>query len=240
MSSSKIYVVGVGPGDKELITLKASSMIYCADYVTGFRSALAVIEHLIQGQAITLDYHNQEALIQKTLELSREGHSCVMCVCGDPNVSDRQLIERLNVKGVEIEVIPGISSIQSACARLRLPLDGAFLVTFHQRGSIEEEKRQLLEQAKLGKRNLIVLPRPWDFMPAEVARYLLQGKVNPNTKVAVLQNVTLENESVIACTLSELAEKQETLSDLTILVIRPNTTGGDTSDGEPRDLSSRR
>ena len=223
VKNRKVCVVGVGPGDRELITLKASLMIQSADYVAGFHPALAVIQHLILGRTITLDYHNQEAMMQRILELSMEGHSCVICVCGDPSISESQLIERIAMKGLEMDITPGISSIQSACARIRLPLERTFLVTFHRRGSIEEEKRQLVAQAKLGERSLIVLPRPWDFMPPEVARFLLQKKIDPNTKVAVFQNLTLSNENIIGCTLSEMAESPEAFSDLTVLVIRSDT-----------------
>ena len=224
LSLPKIYVVGVGPGAHEWITLKASSLIQSAEYVAGFNSALAVIEHLIRGQTITLEYGNQEAMIQRMLELTIQGHSCVICACGDPNVSDKQLIEKLDSKEVEVEIIPGISSIQGACARLKIPLEETILVTFHKRGSIAEEKQQLREQAKFGQRNVIVLPRPWDFMPSDIAKFLLFEQVDPDREVTILQRVTLENESVLTYTLNELAKEEAPFSDLTVIIIKQSRT----------------
>jgi cobalt-precorrin-7 (C5)-methyltransferase len=158
----------------------------------------------------------------------------VICAYGDPNVSDKQLIERLDSREVEIEIIPGISSIQSACAKLKLPVEQTVLVTFHKGGSIEDEKQQLREQAKMGKRHMIVLPRPWDFMPADIARFLLSENLAPDREVTILQRVTLENESVLHCNLGELAEEKKTFSDLTILIIKPSST--DKRDGPRKEI----
>jgi len=219
VSPSTVYVVGVGPGARELITLRASSLIQSADCVAGFHSALAVIAELIRGQTLTLDYSNQEAMVDRIKELSLQGRSCVVCAYGDPNVSDKQLIKKLDSKGVKIEIIPGISSIQAVCARLKLPLEETILVTFHKRGSIEKEKRELLDQIRWGRRSMIVLPRPWDFMPKEIARFLLSEQVDSTTEVTIFQRVTLEDQSMLTCALGELAQTEEAFSDLTILVI---------------------
>ena len=223
VSTSKIFIVGVGPGDKELITQKANSIIQSAHYVAGFRSALEVVGHLIHGQTITLDYHNQETMVEKIVSLSRQGYTCAVCVYGDPNLSDKQFIDRIRTNEADVEIVPGISSVQATCARLRLPLENTILITFHKRGSIEEEKEELLELAKFGKRHLVVLPRPWDFMPPDIARFLLQERVEPDRPVTTIQKVTLQGEEIDTCTLGELAEKklQQTFSDLTIVVIGP-------------------
>lgn len=221
--TSKIYMVGVGPGGSELITIKACALIRSAQCVAGFRSALNIIGYLIGTQRVmVLDYHNQEAVIKEVLDLSRRGNLCVVCVYGDPNVSDWQLMDRLSVGGVEVEVVPGISSVQAACSRLRLPLERTVLVTFHKRGSIDGEKRELLRYARLGGRHLVVLPRPWDFMPQQVAEFLLKGRLEPERLVTVVQRVTLDGERVSTYTLGELAEKRrEKFSDLSIMVIEP-------------------
>jgi precorrin-6y C5,15-methyltransferase (decarboxylating) CbiE subunit len=218
-----IFVVGVGPGSKELLTLKAISLIERADYVAGFSAALAIVDHLIlaQEKKIMLDYSNQDLMLSKLAKLALQGNMCVVCVYGDPNVSDKQLIERLQKSngGVKLALLPGISSVQFACARLKLPLEEALLITFHKRGSIESEKLELRDQARLRKRNVLVFPRPWDFMPSDIAKFLLAANVEPERQLTVLQKLTLEGETIKSYTLGELAMSQEAFSDLTILVV---------------------
>ncbi|MEM0120298.1 MAG: precorrin-6y C5,15-methyltransferase (decarboxylating) subunit CbiE [Thermoprotei archaeon] len=231
MGASKIWVVGVGPGAPDLITQRVASLIRSADYVAGFHSTLGVIRHLVRGEAVELDYRNQDAVIQRIADLSKRGYSCVVCTFGDPNVSDSQLVDRLFSAGVETEIVPGISSVQVGCARLGLPFDASILVTFHKRGAIEEDKEELLELVLWGKRNIIVLPRPWDFMPSEIAMFLLSKHVEPSREIVVLQNMTLANESLFTCSLEELARIKETFSDLTILVIKAGLNGCNTGYG---------
>jgi precorrin-6y C5,15-methyltransferase (decarboxylating) CbiE subunit len=222
IADPEIFVVGVGPGSKELLTLKAISLIERADCVAGFSPALAIVDHLILAQEkIVLDYSNQDLMLSKLVKLALQGNMCVVCVYGDANVSDKQLIERLQKSngGAKLALLPGISSVQFACARLKLPLEEALLITFHKRGSIESEKLELRDQARLGKRNVLVFPRPWDFMPGDIAKFLMAVNVEPERKVTVLQKLTLEGETIKSYTLGELAMSQEAFSDLTILVV---------------------
>jgi cobalt-precorrin-7 (C5)-methyltransferase len=219
----QIFVVGVGPGSKDLLTLKAISLIERADCVAGFSPALAIVDHLILApeKKIVLDYSNQDLMLPKLVELALQGNMCVVCAYGDANVSDKQLIERLQKSngGVKLVLLPGISSVQFACARLKLPLEEALLITFHKRGSIESEKLELRDHARLGKRNVLVFPRPWDFMPSDIAKFLVAVNVETERKVTVLQKLTLEGETIKSYTLGELAMSQEAFSDLTILVV---------------------
>jgi cobalt-precorrin-7 (C5)-methyltransferase len=219
----EIFVVGVGPGSKELLTLKAISLIERADCIAGFGPALAIVDHLIlaQEKKIVLDYSNQDLMLSKLAKLALQGNMCVVCVYGDANVSDKQLIERLQKSngGLKLVLLPGISSVQLACARLKMPLEEALLITFHKRGSIESEKLELGDQARLGKRNVLVLPRPWDFMPSDIAKFLMAVDVEPERRVTVLQKLTIEGETIKSYTLGELAMAQEAFSDLTILVV---------------------
>jgi cobalt-precorrin-7 (C5)-methyltransferase len=219
----KIFVLGVGPGSKEFLTLQAISLIERADCIAGFSPALAIVDHLnlAQERMIVLDYSNQDLMLSKLGKLALQGNTCVVCAYGDPNVSDKQLIERLQKSngGLKLALVPGISSVQFACARLKLPLEEALLITFHKRGSIESEKLELEDQARLGKRNVLVFPRPWDFMPSDIAKFLLTVNVERERKVTVLQKLTLEDETIKSYTLGELAMSQEAFSDLTILVV---------------------
>jgi cobalt-precorrin-7 (C5)-methyltransferase len=190
-----IAAVGVGPGDPELVTLKARRLIEAADRVAGFRSVLQIIEPLIRGEAVTLTYENQSEALAVLARAHRGGRRCIVCFMGDPMVSGTQLLERVErAVGEPVEVVPGVSSVQIVAARARLPLDEAAIVSFHKRGELDSDQGYLVTVLSAG-RDAIVIPRPWDFMPEAIARFLLDRGLPPATSVRVFEHLTAdENE----------------------------------------------
>ena len=61
-----ITVVGVGPGDPDLLTLKARDTIHDADYVAGFETVLGPVRDWIRGEALPMRYRDQEAVLDQT------------------------------------------------------------------------------------------------------------------------------------------------------------------------------
>lgn len=224
MGSGKICIVGVGPGDRGLLTLKAAELLARADVVAGFRPALEVVEQLVVGKrVVVLDYRNQDQEIGGLLGLAAQGWLCVVCAYGDPSVSDSQFVGRFVGKGVEVEVVPGVSSVLAVCAKLGVPFERALLVTFHKSGPIEQEKCELSEFAKAGKRYVLVFPRPWDFMPQRIAEFLVGEGVEPDRRVAVVEKATLPGEKVSHGVLGCLAATRGEFSELSVVVVWPKT-----------------
>ncbi|MFC1921548.1 cobalt-precorrin-7 (C(5))-methyltransferase, partial [Chloroflexota bacterium] len=82
--------------------------------------------------------------------------------------------------------------------------------------SFDEIKQELLVRVK-ENRDIILLPRPFDFMPGDIAGYLIQNGVNPDTKVVIYQNLTLKNEKETRMTLKEIKGE---FSDLCVMLIK--------------------
>ena len=78
--------------------------------------------------------------------------------------------------------------------------------------------RELLVAVRWGARNVVLLPRPWDLMPAAIARKLVQQGVEEATEVYVLEQLTLPAERISRFTLTSLASSALEFSDLTIMV----------------------
>ncbi len=213
-----IYVVGVGPGDPAYLTEKARRLLADARRVVGFQAALQVVEPLLPTTPTVMTYRNQEAVIRALADETTDEGDIVLCCWGDPSVSDRELLERLWAAGLRVEIVPGISSVQIACARLQIPLEAALFITFHKRGDIVADRVELLEALRRGRRHVIALPRPWDFMPVAMARWLLEEGLSPARTVWVLERLTLPDERVQRFTLTELAAAEEAFSDLSIVV----------------------
>ena len=88
-------------------------------------------------------------------------------------------------------------------------------LTFHKRGDISQDKEFLVSALKMGK-SAIVIPLPWDFMPAEISRYLIEQGIPPKTKVNVFEHLTWPEEKFYSRTLDNCIEK---FSDVWIMVI---------------------
>jgi len=219
MPKDKLFVVGVGPGAKGYITEIAKKIIKNADLVAGFEPAINIIRDLINRRAeiIVLDYASEKLKLNMIASKLRESKRCVICCVGDPNFSDQQFIKKIKSAFGQIEVIPGISSVQIAVLKAGLAMEDIRFITFHKSGSIKAEKMELIKALKKGK-NIILLPRPWDFMPRDIAKFLIRKSIPPKIGISVYENLTLENEAVFGGNLEDLSEKD--FSDLSIMIIK--------------------
>jgi len=231
MSSSNgvafITVVGVGPGDGRLLTLRGREVLEQADLVAGFQTVLEVVRPwLARAEVRSMTYGDQEEVLEYTVGQARLGRSCVVCCWGDFNVSAQELLARVRRRADGVDLVPGISSVQVACARAGIAWEEALFITLHQRrdtGDLEE----LVHYLREGRRHIILLPRPWDLMPGDIAARLLEAGVPDQRPVRVYQRLTLDGEQEWSGTLKECAASTGEYSDLTIMVfLRPSSETG--------------
>ena len=138
------------------------------------------------------------------------------------NFSESEVVDRLIEVFDEVEIIPGISSVQVAAAKARVPIDKSRVITMHVTTPIEEKKLEL-QKALIDGFSVILVPRPWPkipekhFMPSEIAKYLKNvGFETSKMKVYVFEAVTTENETTFEGKVSELEGKE--FSDLSVMV----------------------
>lgn len=215
----KVILVGVGPGDPEYVTARAAREIAAADVVVGFATVLAVAESLIAGRRIVLTYRNQEEQLTELARIQATGKRCVVCCYGDLNFSAQEFIARIERHCGKVERIPGISSVQIACARAALAMDETLFLTLHIRDGIEATQQEMVTAALTGTRNLIILPLPWSIMPQQIATMLVQAGLAGERPIIVYQKLTLSGESETRTTLQKLATWQDEFSDLSIVVL---------------------
>ncbi len=118
---------------------------------------------------------------------------------------------------MEINVVPGVSSIQACAARLGISWDEACLFTFHEGNVTAEEKNQLASCLKNGK-EAILLPDSRAFPPSEIATFLLKAGLDKETPVFVCENLTLDNEKITSTSLEKAAT--QTFGALCVMVIK--------------------
>ena len=218
----KIYAVGVGPGSSKYVTEIVKEVILNCDVVIGYKYTLKTIENLLVGKEIyEITMNNQEESYQKIL-LELGDRSLVVPFTGDVNFSESEVVDRLIEIFGEVEIIPGISSIQVAASKARVSLDKSKIITMHVTSSIEEKKLEL-QKALIDGFSVILVPRPWPkqldkhFMPSEIAIYLKNnGFKTENIKVHVFESLTTTNETNFIGTVKDLEGKN--FSDLSVMV----------------------
>jgi precorrin-6y C5,15-methyltransferase (decarboxylating) CbiE subunit len=230
--SRKLFVIGVGPGDPNYIIPIAKEKIQLSKYIIGYRYTLRTIEKFLdkeRQQVYEINMKTQETTYQKVYENMQDNEYCTVPFTGDVNFSESEVVDRLlELFGNEnVEIIPGISSIQIAASKSMVPLDKSYIITFHVTGNIEQKKIELITSV-LNNKSVILLPRPWpnelskNFMPADIALFLKNNGINTREiDVWVFEYLTdKEKETIFKGKMIDLESKA--FSDMSIMVIDQN------------------
>jgi len=219
---SNVYAVGVGPGSPDYITKIVEAIIHSSDVVVGYKYTLKTIEELLLGKEVyEITMQTQEEVYQK-VQKNLGKKILVVPFTGDVNFSESEVVDRLIEIFGDIQIVPGISSIQVAASRAKVPLDKSKIITMHISTSIEREKIEL-QKALLDGFNVVLVPRPWPkeptkhFMPSEIALYLKKnGFDTTKLKVHVFENLTTKKETIFVGTVKDLEGKE--FSDLSVMI----------------------
>jgi cobalt-precorrin-7 (C5)-methyltransferase len=220
---ANVYAVGVGPGSTKYVTDVVKDVIRNSDVVIGYKYTLQTIESLIKDKEIyEVTMKNQEETYQK-IASTLGNKKLLIPFTGDVNFSESEVVDRLIEIFGRVEIIPGISSIQVAAAKARVPLDKSKVITMHITTSIEEKKLEL-QKALLDGFSVILVPRPWPkdpkkhFMQSEIATYLRKnGFDTSKQRVHVFEFLTTEKETEFVGTVKDLEGRE--FSDLSVMVI---------------------
>jgi precorrin-6y C5,15-methyltransferase (decarboxylating) CbiE subunit len=201
----KVYVVGVGPGSKDLVVPRALDVIHKVDLVVGWELDIAPVRQLCQSKTVYIqDVRNYRQIARQAAEDAKRNNSDVVVLrVGDPCMSSglKGLLDIFD--GFDVEIVPGISSIQLAAAISKIEMDNAVALSFHDYGSGESEKRFMLESYRAGK-HIFMLIGP-DFTPNKASEYLIKNGVDPRTRAVVYSNLTLENQRICESTLEDVS-----------------------------------
>jgi len=223
----EVFAVGVGPGSQNYITEIVRKIIVDADVVVGHKYTLDIISSLIQGKKVhIITMEDQEKTYQQIKKDLGNG-VLVVPFTGDVNFSESEVVDRLIEIFGDVKIVPGISSIQVAASKAKVPIDKSKVITMHVTTSIEEKKLEL-QKALIDGHSVILVPRPWPkdpkkhFMPSEIAKYLKQsGFETSKMKVHVFEALTTEDETNFEGMVEQLEGKE--FSDLSVMVFNQVT-----------------
>lgn len=209
----KVYFIGAGPGDPELITVKGLKAIENSDVVIYAGSLVnrEVLRYAKEGAAV---YNSASMTLDEVLAVMEEafaqGKQVARVHTGDPSIygAIQEQMDALEERGIPYEVIPGVSSFLAAAAALRqeytLPdVTQTVILTRMEGRTPVPEKERLKELARHRATMCIFLSV---HAIAEVAAELLTA-YDPDTPVAVVQKASWPDEKKVLGTLADIADK---------------------------------
>jgi cobalt-precorrin-7 (C5)-methyltransferase len=225
-TSEPVYAVGIGPGNPEYLTPRGRRAIAEADVVVGFETVVDFVRGETDAEVLTCGYRDEGETLSTFADRIADGATGTAVLMGDSNHSGYQFLGKVQrAVDTPVRVIPGISSLQVAASRARTPMEDTEFVTLHKSGDIGPALVRLRDH--VGERHLLVLPRPFDWMPGDIAADLLDAGASPDLTALVLERLTHDDEAVTRTTLGELAAtaggggREDTpFSDLSVLAVR--------------------
>jgi uroporphyrin-III C-methyltransferase len=221
-----VWLVGAGPGDPELLTVKALRLLQGADVVVHDRLTPEAILSLARPGARLVDVGKrksrhtlaQDGINQLLIGLAREGLSVVRLKGGDPFMFGRggEELLALRAAGIETHVVPGVTAALAAAADAGAPLthrglaQAVTFVTGHAALGAEPD----LDWASLARSNHTVVI----YMGLSTARWWGAGGAPP-TPVAVVENASLPVERRLVTCLAGLAAAAADLEGPALLII---------------------
>ncbi len=219
MVKSLVYLVGAGPGDPELLTLKAARLIGVADVIVHDGLVDDAILALCSAGARLISVAKQrskhsvpqEGINDILIREAQAGRMVVRLKGGDPFIFGRggEEAEACRAAGVEVEVVPGISAAIGGGAEFLLPLthrDASSAVSF-----VAGQCKGLTDQNWSGlagkDRTLVVYMGV--ATAADITEKLIADGVSPDTPVAVLERATRADSRAIRTLLTDLGDMIE-------------------------------
>lgn len=209
---SKVYFVGAGPGDPELITVKGKKSLETADIII-YAGSLVNPELLTYAKKETEIYNSASMTLEEVLEVMVKGYEdnkkIVRLHTGDPSIygAIREQMDALDEKNIDYEVIPGVSSFVASAASIKkeftLPSVSQTVILTRVEGRTKVPKLEQLDKLAAHQTSMAIFLSVQ--MIDKVVDQLL-SHYSPETKIAVIQKASWPDEKIVMGTLTTIAE----------------------------------
>ncbi len=214
----RVYLVGAGPGDAELLTLRAVRLLQKADVVVYDQLVSdAVLEFVAPGaqRIFAGKRRNEHTLRQEQInallvQLAREGKQVVRLKGGDPFIFGRggEEMQALAEQGIAFEVVPGVTAASGVSSYAGIPLthrdyaQSCLFVTGH----LKDGTADLDWPSLVRERQTVVIYMGLNALP-DICRQMIAHGASPERPIAVVQNGSLATQRVVTGTLADMAQR---------------------------------
>ena len=229
MSNGIVYIVGGGPGDPGLITVKGLNSLRRADVVLYDRLSSPELLNEAPSHAELIDVgkepkrhrRSQKEINDLLIEKAKEGKVVVRLKGGDPFVFGRggEECQALAEAGIQYEVVPGVSSAIAVPAYAGIPVTHrgvttTFAVVAGHTGGAESD----IDWTAISRLGTIVFLMGVEHM-AEIIQQLIANGRSSDTPAVVIREGTTQNQLVVAGTLADIVRKAKGVLPPAILVV---------------------
>ena len=228
-SNGIVYIIGAGPGDPGLITVKGLTCLRRADVILYDRlsapklldEAPAHAELIDVGKEPKQHRRSQTEINSLLIEKASAGKIVVRLKGGDPFVFGRggEECQALAEAGIRSEVIPGVSSAIAVPAYAGIPVTQrgvttAFTVVAGHTGDSDSD----IDWAAISRIGTVVFVMGVEHLPEIISKLIDHGRML-DTPVAVIEEGTTENQVVVIGTLSDIVQKAQHIHPPAILIV---------------------
>ncbi len=234
--AGKLYIVGVGPGSHDHMTFRAKQVIEQSDTIVGYDTYVGLVEDLIQGKEIHRYAMTQEVeRAKQCIELAQSGRIVSLVSSGDPGIYGMAglIYETLAEAGwdpktgLEVEVVPGVSALNSCASLVGSPLMTDFAVVSMSDLLVPWEIIVKRVEAAAQGDYVIVIYNPSSkkrIHQLQDTRKLLLKYRKPTTPVAIIKGAYRESEVIVITDLDNMEAHADKLGMISTVIIGNSST----------------
>ena len=234
--SGKLYIVGVGPGSHDHMTFRAKSAIEESNTIVGYETYVNLVQDLIHGKDVYRYAMTQEVeRARQCIDLAESGRTVSLVSSGDPGIYGMAglIYETLAERGwspkdgLPVEVIPGVSALNSCASIIGSPLMTDFAVLSMSDLLVPWEI--IIKRVEAAARGdfVIVIYNPSSkkrIHQLQDTRKLLLKYRKPSTPVAIIKGAYRESQSVVLTDLEHMEEYSNRLGMISTVIVGNSST----------------
>ena len=209
----QVYIVGAGAGDPELITVKGQKLLQKADVIIYAGSLVnpALLAFAKEGAEI---HDSASMTLPEVIETIEKAVAKDLMVVrlhtGDPSIygAIQEQMDALKKKGIDFEVVPGVSSFLATAAALKqeytLPGISQTVIITRNEGRTPVPEREKLRSLAVHQATMCIFLSIT--MLADVVKELIEGGYAPSTPIAIVQRASWPEQKIVRATLETIVE----------------------------------
>ena len=236
MLEGKLYIVGVGPGHHDHMTYRAKQVIEESDTIVGYETYVNIVQDLIEGKDVYRYAMTQEVeRAHQCIDLAKSGKTVSLVSSGDPGIYGMAgLIYEMLAEsdwdpknGIPVEIIPGISALNSCASIVGSPLMTDFAVLSMSDLLVPWEIIVKRVEAAAQGDFVIVIYNPSSkkriHQLQDTIKILLKYR-KPTTPVAIIKGAFRDSQTVVLTDLENLTNHSDKLGMITTVIVGNSST----------------